>query len=195
MNETITHYDVRFFGGKYERSLLIKSSVKSIKTPQSKLQIKSSVAFNKSVDELKFHQVLLKSPDDIQKLLGNNKSRGVNKNRKSSMKTGMRSSTPYDKEIYKNFDNVSFPQQNHSASFDRRKRRSSFYDGKKDKSIVVNFKRVFCVGSPPVRKRSSANEDKSSEIQNVSADSVIHISDGEDEDITFKENYSLTNLR
>lgn len=135
MNETMTHYDVRFFGGKYERSLLVKSSVKSIKTPQSKLQIKSSVAFHKAVEELKFHQMLLKNPDDIQKLLGNNKSRTINKHRRSSVKktanstTGMRSSTPYDKEIYKSFDKESFSQQNHSALFDKRKRRSSFYDG------------------------------------------------------------------
>lgn len=145
MNETVTHYDVRFFGGKYERSLLAKSCIKPIETPQSRLQIKSSSGFNKAVEELKFHQKLLKNPDDIQKLLGNNKLKTVDKNRKLSVKksanstTDVRSSTPFDNEINNSFDNISFTQQNRSAVFDKRKRRSSFYDGKNCNGKLLGF--------------------------------------------------------
>lgn len=136
MNETITHYDVRFFGGKYERSLLAKSFIKPIETPQSRLQIKPSSAFNKAVEELKFHQKLLKNPDDVHKLLGSSKLKTVNKHRRSTIKktanstTDVRSNSPYDNEINNSLDNISFPQQSHSGASDRRKRRSSFYDGK-----------------------------------------------------------------
>lgn len=46
MRETATHYDVRFFGGKYERALLVKSLVKSITTSKENLQVINKGDFN-----------------------------------------------------------------------------------------------------------------------------------------------------
>nr|XP_023015478.1 zinc finger MYND domain-containing protein 11-like [Leptinotarsa decemlineata] len=39
MNETETHFDVRFFGGKYERSVLLKNCVKPITMSKTSLQV------------------------------------------------------------------------------------------------------------------------------------------------------------
>lgn len=39
MRETYTNFDVRFFGGKYERSVLPKNYIKPIKTDMNTLQV------------------------------------------------------------------------------------------------------------------------------------------------------------
>lgn len=38
-----THYDVRFFGGKYERSLLQKMYIKPIDTPKDSLMVSLAI--------------------------------------------------------------------------------------------------------------------------------------------------------
>lgn len=178
IHETSSHFDVRFFGGKYERSLLAKSFIKPIETPQSKLQIKTSSAFNKSVEELKFHQRLLKNPDELQKLISSSKNRvrNLNKQRISPLKKTLNNSAEIKKhnsfeinDVYK-FEENPFGQQNLNVP---QKRKSSFYEG------------------PATKKNSSGEKD----VHNTS-DNVIHISDGEDdvEEYSYRVNYS-SNLK
>lgn len=81
---------MRFFGGKYERSLLSKSFVKPITIKKETLQIKNTVAFNKALDELAFHQTLLNSPDELKKFLESNMN--TTKSRRNSSKGSGRNS-------------------------------------------------------------------------------------------------------
>lgn len=69
MKITDNNYDVRFFGGKYERAVLIKSLIKPIDVPKENLMIKPSNSFNKSFEELRYHQRLLDDPVELEKLL------------------------------------------------------------------------------------------------------------------------------
>lgn len=71
IQETALGIDVRFFGGKYERSVLPRNSIKPIDVDMTKLQIKESTSFNKAVQELKLHQKYLKHPELIPKPLKN----------------------------------------------------------------------------------------------------------------------------
>ncbi|XP_044267928.1 zinc finger MYND domain-containing protein 11 [Tribolium madens] len=178
IQETGTHFDVRFFGGKYERSLLIKSLIKPIETPQSKLQIKPSSAFNKAVEELKFHQRLMQNPDELEKLINSSKNKIRNlKQRNSTLKKTLNSSTEIKKrnssfeinDVYK-FEDNPFGQQNLSLTH---KRKSSI-----------------SAGSPASKKNSTSTPEKEEEVHNTS-DSVIHISDGEDDEFPYyRDNYS-----
>ncbi|EFA03764.2 zinc finger MYND domain-containing protein 11 isoform X2 [Tribolium castaneum] len=180
IQETSTHFDVRFFGGKYERSLLIKSLIKPIETPQSKLQIKTSSAFNKAVEELRFHQRLMQNPDELQKLISSSKNRvrSLNKQRISTLKKSLNSSLEVKKrnsfemnDVYK-FEDNPFGQQNLSLTH---KRKSSF-----------------CEGSPVSKKNSTSSVEKNEEVHNTS-DSVIHISDGEDDEYPYYDYSSVSN--
>ncbi|XP_056632307.1 zinc finger MYND domain-containing protein 11 isoform X1 [Diorhabda sublineata] len=67
------NYDVRFFGGKYERALLTKSLIKPIDVPKDNLMIKESNAFNKAFNELRYHQRLLRDPVELERLLAESK--------------------------------------------------------------------------------------------------------------------------
>lgn len=69
LKESDTTCDVRFFGGKYERSILAKTFIKPIDTSLSALQIKKSVLFNKAVEELKLHRLLLDNPADVENIM------------------------------------------------------------------------------------------------------------------------------
>ncbi|UYV67387.1 ZMYND11 [Cordylochernes scorpioides] len=77
-------YDVRFFGGYHERSLMLsgpsflingclnralveEDNVKPIETTLQELSLKKSVTLNRALDELKRHQMLLKQGVVIQK--------------------------------------------------------------------------------------------------------------------------------
>ncbi|XP_019761574.1 zinc finger MYND domain-containing protein 11 isoform X1 [Dendroctonus ponderosae] len=79
IKETSSHYDVRFFGGKHERSLIHKSYIKPITVPKEKLKIKSSTAFTKALEELIYHQKLLSDPQEIENLLSVSKNKKVQK--------------------------------------------------------------------------------------------------------------------
>ncbi|XP_063903277.1 zinc finger MYND domain-containing protein 11 isoform X2 [Zophobas morio] len=184
IQETSTHFDVRFFGGKYERSLLMKAFIKPIEIPQSKLQIKPSSAFNKSVEELKFHQRLLQNPDELQKLISSSKNRvrNLNKSKISPLKKPQNSemkkrNSSFDMNDAYRFDDGPFAQQNLNLGQERHKRKSSFFEGS------------------PVMKKSSTilSEEKGEDVHNVS-DNIIHISDGEDEEFSYRENYSTSNI-
>ncbi|KAF5303056.1 hypothetical protein FQR65_LT08385 [Abscondita terminalis] len=61
LKETEDGCDVRFFGGKYERSVLQNMYVKPITAKMSESQPKKSAAFNKAVNELMLHQKMLGS--------------------------------------------------------------------------------------------------------------------------------------
>ncbi|GJQ70483.1 hypothetical protein Trydic_g22895 [Trypoxylus dichotomus] len=65
IKETSTTYDVRFFGGKYERSLLPKNkkNILPIENKPKSNEVKKSAAFNKALEELKLHQLLLEKPN------------------------------------------------------------------------------------------------------------------------------------
>ncbi|KRT79504.1 hypothetical protein AMK59_6388 [Oryctes borbonicus] len=65
IKETDTIYDVRFFGGKYERSILPKNkkNILHIESKPKSYEIKKSAAFNKALEELKLHQLLLEKPN------------------------------------------------------------------------------------------------------------------------------------
>lgn len=84
-----THYDVRFFGGKYERSLLQKMYIKPIDTPKDSLMIKPSTAFNKAFEELRYHQKLLNDPSEVEMFLAQSKTK-----RKSFPKSNALPKTP-----------------------------------------------------------------------------------------------------
>lgn len=95
IKETDTNCDVRFFGGKYERSILPKNLVKPIDISMQTLnvskyiwylfrfsflllyysQIKKSAAFNKAYQELLLHQKLLADPGELTKLLVKSKKK------------------------------------------------------------------------------------------------------------------------
>jgi hypothetical protein len=152
IQQTDTHYDVRFFGGKYERSLLAKTFIKPIETPQSKLQIKTSSAFNKSVEELKFHQRLLQNPDELQKLISSSKQRvrAVNKHRIATLKKSLSTAAQLKKrnssfdanDVYK-FEDTPYAPQNVNLSPDRHKRKSSIYEGELVQCILFFFNVFF----------------------------------------------------
>ncbi|KAJ8965700.1 hypothetical protein NQ314_003950 [Rhamnusium bicolor] len=179
MKETATHYDVRFFGGKYERALLVKSLVKPITVSKESLQIRTSAAFNKSYEELKFHQLLLSDPLELEKLKAMSKPRRrtVSKQKNSLLNTSA-NNTPKSK--------------NSKAS-------SSI------QSADVTFEDVVSVVAKPSGKRKSNNytesheskdkkkkvvEEEHNSSQAISGN-VIDISDGEEEECTeysFREN-------
>ncbi|XP_066251129.1 zinc finger MYND domain-containing protein 11 isoform X2 [Euwallacea similis] len=69
IKETPSHCDVRFFGGKHERSLIHKSFIKSISVSKESLKIKPSSAFTKSLEELIYHQRLLTDPREVENIL------------------------------------------------------------------------------------------------------------------------------
>lgn len=59
LKETATTCDVRFFGGKYERSVLPNTYIKPISTRMSDSQTRKNSSFNKAVNELTLHQKML----------------------------------------------------------------------------------------------------------------------------------------
>ncbi|KAK9739784.1 Bromodomain [Popillia japonica] len=69
IKETESAYDVRFFGGKYERSILPKNkkNILPIEIKPKSNEIKKSAAFNKALEELKLHQILLGNPTLLKK--------------------------------------------------------------------------------------------------------------------------------
>ncbi|XP_017771081.1 PREDICTED: zinc finger MYND domain-containing protein 11 [Nicrophorus vespilloides] len=83
LRETDTTYDVRFFSGKYERSILPKNCIKPISTSLSQLNVKKSFAFNKAVVELNLHQKLLDNPTEVAKILSVKKPKKASKPKKS----------------------------------------------------------------------------------------------------------------
>lgn len=66
LKETEGTCDVRFFGGKYERSILPKMYIKPITMKVNDVQAKKTSAFNKAVSELTLHQKLLSNPDEVR---------------------------------------------------------------------------------------------------------------------------------
>lgn len=115
---------------------MTKAFIKPIETPQSKLQIKASPGFNKAVEELKFHQRLLRNPDELQKLISSSKNRvrNLNRQRISALRKTLNSSNAKKdnsfevNDVYR-FEDVSYEQQSLSLMQDRQKRASSFYEG------------------------------------------------------------------
>ncbi|KAL1491099.1 hypothetical protein ABEB36_011747 [Hypothenemus hampei] len=69
IRETNTHCDVRYFGGKHERAMIHKSFVKPISVPKESLKITPSKAFTRSLEELIYHQKLLSSPEEVDRLV------------------------------------------------------------------------------------------------------------------------------
>ncbi|XP_049821980.1 zinc finger MYND domain-containing protein 11 isoform X2 [Aethina tumida] len=165
LKETPTQYDVRFFGGKYERALLQKNLVKPISVPKETLQIKSSSAFSKALEELEYHRTLLNNPHELEKLKASSKL-----NRKTLNKR-----TPL-------LHVTESPLAGPTSSFDN--------------------------GTPPLKKRrgrppgSSTKKkpekaDKPAGDSSISGNSVIHISDGEDDELpaeySYRDNSSFGN--
>ena len=114
----------------------MKAFIKPIEIPQSKLQIKPSSAFNKSVEELKFHQRLLQNPDELQKLISSSKNRvrNLNKSKISPLKKPQNSemkkrNSSFDMNDAYRFDDGPFAQQNLNLGQERHKRKSSFFEG------------------------------------------------------------------
>uniref|UniRef100_A0A1Y1N527 MYND-type domain-containing protein n=2 Tax=Photinus pyralis TaxID=7054 RepID=A0A1Y1N527_PHOPY len=68
LKETEDTCDVRFFGGKYERSILQKIYIKPITMKVNDVQAKKGSAFNKAVGELLLHQKMLSNPNDLSLL-------------------------------------------------------------------------------------------------------------------------------
>lgn len=87
IKETDTTFDVRFFGGKYERAILPKNCVKPITTNMSQLQIKKSSGFNKAMEELRLHQRLLENPSEVAAIKLTPKARAKPKPKKAAAPT------------------------------------------------------------------------------------------------------------
>ncbi|KAJ8913563.1 hypothetical protein NQ315_017114 [Exocentrus adspersus] len=175
MKETATHYDVRFFGGKYERALLVKSLVKPITVPKESLQIKASAAFNKSCEELKYHQMLLNNPAELEKL--------------KSL------SLPRRRTLGSSFLNSSTGSNSGSMHS------STPAKTKKSTPSKANNVSATTVKMPAKRKSMSCNDDSKDKKKKVAEDeqnsshaisgNVIDISDGEEDECTeysFREN-------
>lgn len=184
MRETATHYDVRFFGGKYERALLVKSLVKPITTSKENLQIKSSAAFNKSYEELRFHQTLLNDPIELEKLKASSKPR---RRTLSKQKNPLLNTSTNSNNVSQLMKSKRGKMTNSSTSADNSleevdiaarasgKRKGASYSDASD--------------SKEKKKRSVDDEQNSS--QTISGN-VIDISDGEEDEecteFSFREN-------
>lgn len=75
IKESSSHFDVRFFGGKHERAVIAKSFIKPISVSKESLKIKPSLAFTKALEELIYHQKLLSSPQEVEKLLAESRAK------------------------------------------------------------------------------------------------------------------------
>ncbi|CAH1992326.1 unnamed protein product [Acanthoscelides obtectus] len=164
IKETATHCDVRFFGGKYERALLVKTLIKPIVVSKNSLQIKPSAAFNKAYEELQLHQAILKDPKELEKLLAQSKSPRQPKQNKSllNLSNSSNPSTPQQKR------KVGRPKSNTSAVASVGKRKAS----------------TSTVTTGVEEKRSKQAEEetvKPTDSPQISGN-VIDISDAEEED-------------
>ncbi|KAJ8939177.1 hypothetical protein NQ318_017074 [Aromia moschata] len=172
MKETATHYDVRFFGGKYERAVLVKSLVKPITMTKESLQIRSSAAFNKSYEELKFHQLLLSDPSEVEKLKASSKPRRrtLSKQKGSPLNTSANGSA--------------LPKT-------KKGRESSTIPSSADNTLELEEVDIV---NQKIRKKKKKKipEEEQNSSQTISGN-VIDISDGEEEECTeysFRENTS-----
>lgn len=168
IRESPTHCDVRFFGGKHERSLIPKSSVKPIETTKEALKVKQSSAFMKSYEELKYHQKLLSDPKELEKV------RSDVKGKKSLRPKNL---TPLDNSFSSGGSlNLSFNSENSAIASPAQKRNKRLSD-------MSN-------GRPEAKKS------RTDSVQDV-ADSVINISDCEEEepDYSFRSNVSQNGSR
>lgn len=137
---------------------------------------------------MKYHQKLLQNPNELQKLISTSKprNRSTSKSKapsiskppkaRNSTSTESRRSNHFDttNDVYEFDDSFFSPQSNETKA----KRKGNFSE------------------STPIGKRGTPllDEDKSSDLMNTS-DSVIHISDGEEDEFSFRRSkYSKSDL-
>ena len=61
-------YDVRYFGGNYERGIIDVKNIQPIDTPLSSLRIRKTAAWNEAYDELQKFRDIASNPDLINTL-------------------------------------------------------------------------------------------------------------------------------
>ncbi|CAH0558220.1 unnamed protein product [Brassicogethes aeneus] len=169
LRECDKHFDVRFFGGKYERAMLMKNYVKPISVPKETLQIKASAAFTKSLEELEFHKLLLNSAEELEKFKASSKPtrKTLSKQRNSLLNVSP-----------ENLKKTGKKKQAQDDSF--QETASSRLKGKKKRGRPFRTSREKASVSPEKRARTSneAGEEGESSISG----NIIDISDGDDDE-------------
>jgi hypothetical protein len=61
-------YDVRYFGGNYERGIIDEKNIQPIVTPITQLKVRRTALWNEAYDELQKFQEIAKNPDLINSL-------------------------------------------------------------------------------------------------------------------------------
>jgi len=61
-------YDVRYFGGNYERGIIDIKNIQPIETPLTQLKIRKNAQWNEAFEELTKFQEIAKDPDLISSL-------------------------------------------------------------------------------------------------------------------------------
>ncbi|KAG5882338.1 hypothetical protein JTB14_037623 [Gonioctena quinquepunctata] len=191
MNETDTHFDVRFFGGKYERSLLMKNFVKPITMSKESLQIRPSAAFNKAYEELQYYRKLLADPLELELLRAESKQKRKtpSKHKSSSMNTSKKS-TPKNAKTPKTPKGKKSKATPTSKSSNKSVRESS---SAKKTAVTPSLKRksTNCIAiNDAVEKRKKPIETEAA--NSTISGNVIDISDVEEDEecheYSFREN-------
>ncbi|XP_050307136.1 zinc finger MYND domain-containing protein 11 isoform X2 [Anthonomus grandis grandis] len=182
IKETPFHCDVRFFGGKHERALIHKSFVKPITTTKESLKIKPSLAFTKSLEELIYHQKLLRDPHELNKFLSDSKSKKTGKKSLSPVEV-VKPITPKKKgkqPVSQKTPVTSRASTSANASGEPRSRANSH--ASKRKSSLTASETSDSSRSRSKKPKGEHEPEKASE--NAISGNVIDISDCEDDDET-----------
>ncbi|KAF5287743.1 hypothetical protein FQA39_LY15763 [Lamprigera yunnana] len=185
--------DVRFFGGKYERSILSKMYVKPIIIKMKDAQVKKNGALNKAVAELSIHQKMLENPSEVEMYLTLNRKQKIKRTRTSISVDNMLSKKEAEKNdslddddlnvqnvddlFIKSVEGLEATLSAQSASLYRRKKRSV---SPTSKMKISKAKRRTSIGNHEVQMLTSKNE--SVEIPNK-RDSISN-----SEEISFRDN-------
>jgi len=83
MRKDGTKYDVRYFGGSYERGIIDQKNIQPIETPIANLKVRRNAAWNDAYDELqKFLEIKL-DPERVKDLPATRGKSGASKGDKS----------------------------------------------------------------------------------------------------------------
>jgi hypothetical protein len=68
MKQEGNKYDVRYFGGSYERGMVDAKNIQPIETSLTTLKVRKTAAWNESYDELQKFMEIGKNPDLVDSL-------------------------------------------------------------------------------------------------------------------------------
>uniref|UniRef100_A0A6P7GDG9 Zinc finger MYND domain-containing protein 11 n=1 Tax=Diabrotica virgifera virgifera TaxID=50390 RepID=A0A6P7GDG9_DIAVI len=187
-----SNYDVRFFGGKYERATLKVNSIKDIDTPREQLMIKPSSAADKALEELRYHQRLINDPIEVERLISESKQKrkSLPKPQPSLPKTPAK--TPAKTPVKTSKINANMPSTSKQATSKKSKSKPSTSSSKNSPNVSSTraSKRKLSDTNKTTHSSTSKTVDVNSEetkkpktsTAEANSTNVIDISDGEIED-------------